>query len=75
MTIMGEQVCWGVRPEFETMPIVNVPPGAVVVRRRFRMRDVGRAFVRVGGALQQWRLGQVKQGLKLTHLIGSNVKC
>lgn len=74
MTIMGQQVCWGIRPEFETAPIVNLPDGAVVVRRRFRMKDVGTAVVRVGDALQRWRLGVVPGGLELMHMTGMNVR-
>lgn len=65
MTIMGEQLAFGVRPEWATAPITGVPEGAEVVRRRFRFRDVGVAFVKLNGTLSRHHLALAPGGLKL----------
>ncbi len=65
MTILSKQVAFGVRPEWATAPIVNVPEGAEVVRRRFRFRDVGVAFVRCRGVISRHHLALAPGGLEL----------
>ena len=70
--IMGESVVWGAKPEFFTVPIINLPPGATKVRRRFRMRAPGEAFVKEGDSVQRWRLSHVPGGMKLCHMLGAN---
>jgi hypothetical protein len=73
VTILGEPVAWGVRPEWATAPILNLTEG-MVVRRRFRNRKVGVAFVRCGNELRQHYLGLAEGGLILLSLVGINRK-
>lgn len=73
MTIMGTTICWGVKPEWARLPVVNLPTDAVKVRLRFRMKDAGQAFVKLAdGTVQRWRLGLVPGGLELAHILGAN---
>ena len=72
--ILGEQITWGVKPEWATDRIINIPPGGKVIRRRFRPKSVGVAFVKVGNEIRKYYIGQTLQGLKLTGLVGINRK-
>ena len=65
MTITGETLAFVVRPEWATAPIANIPAGAEVVRRRFRFRDIGVAFVKLNGTLSRHHLALAPGGLKL----------
>lgn len=72
-TLVADTFCWGTKPEWATLPIVNLPADAVKVRRRFRNSDFGCAFIkRASGALEHWMLKQVEGGLELKYLQGSN---
>lgn len=72
---MGERVVFGVRPEWATAPIINVPAGARVLRRRFRSRGLGEAFVVHNGTVSQHVLGLTPLNeLKLLPAKGLNKK-
>ena len=73
--ICGESVAWGVRPEFATMTILNVPAGATLLRRRFRPKSVGVAYVRSqDGAIQRYYLNVEGKAFQLGALVGINKK-
>lgn len=68
-------VCWGVKSEWLTCPILGVPDGATVVRRRLRNRSIGHAYVRHdNGSLVRHYLELAEGGLKLGHPVGANRK-
>lgn len=54
--LLGVQVCWGADPRWASLPISNVPEGAIKVRRRIRNKDVARAYVKTASELQEWIL-------------------
>ena len=73
-TIKASQICWGIKPEWATMPIQNIPSNAQIVRRRFRKMGAASAFLRTKQGLEEWVLGLNGDGLILLCLIGLNAK-
>lgn len=53
----GKFRCFGVRPEFATTPITNLPPDALTVRRRIRRDAAMRVYVRTPGAVTCYAVG------------------
>lgn len=51
-----DPLAYGYDPKFVTAPIVNLPEGARVVRRRVRIDDFPFAFVRIGNTLGRYRI-------------------
>lgn len=70
----GGNVAWGIKPEWVGVPIRGLEAGAKVVRRRFRARDAGVAFVKhVDGALSKHYLEICADGaLQLGWEVGVN---
>ncbi len=77
LTCGNATVAWGVKPERMLAPILGLPDGAKVVRRRQRCKSVMEAFVRgPGGTLARHFVG-VKPGdasLYLLWPVGANKK-
>jgi len=75
ITITGETLTFGVKAEWAVERITNLPEGAKVVRRCFRPRQAGVAFVKVGNELRKHylRIG-INGGLELSALVGLNKK-
>ena len=71
---MIEPVTWGCNPDWCWQPIAGVPEGGMVVRRRFRVKQVGVAFVMISNQLRKYYLFRTAHGLKLGPLVGINVK-
>ena len=75
LTICGQPMCWGIRPEWMTATIHDVPAGGQVVRRRFRARQVGVAFVKIGAEIRKYYLNlKPDGGLKLGTISAINRK-
>lgn len=72
MGIPSEQVIIGFKPEWASAPIVNLPEGAKVVRRRFRPKMVGVAFVKQDNELREHSLA-LAQGDDLKLLVPSGL--
>ena len=68
----GIEVCFGVRPEYSTLPIVNLPPDTIKVRRRIRNTAPAMAYVKTPTEIQKWVLAPDTAGLKLAILQGVN---
>ena len=73
-TVMGEKMTFGVKTEWATARIENLPAGSKVIRRRFRPKQVGVAFVRIGAEIRKYYLAITETGLKLNGLAGLNRK-
>lgn len=76
---IGTPVCWGADPRWSTLPIVNLPPDVIKVRRRIRNTNFAKAFVKTSTEVQHWVLlpvGTVKDctELKLGIRQGMNVR-
>ena len=71
--ICGEPLTFGVKAEWSTDRIRNIPHGAKVLRRRFRPKCVGVAFVKAGNEVRKYYL-RIAQGggLELSSLVGIN---
>lgn len=74
ITVSGDKMTWGVKPEWATDRIINIPFGAKVIRRRFRPKQVGVAFVQHGQEMRKHYLGICDGGLKLLAMVGLNRK-
>ncbi len=73
MKITGVPVCFGCVDSFATLPISNLPPDTVKVRRRIRNDRVAVAFVKTRFSVQRWILGPDGNGaLKLLFIQGEN---
>ena len=73
MIMVGTPVCWGADPRWAELPILNLPPGALKVRRRIRSKCAATAFVKTAAGVQEWVLAQDGGGLKLAIQRGANV--
>lgn len=75
LNVHGISAAWAVRPERMLAPILGLPEGAKVVRRRQRCKSCMEAFVRLAdGTLTRHFVG-VKpddQSLYLLHPVGAN---
>lgn len=75
--IIGERICAGADPRWASLPISNLPAGALKVRRRIRYNDWARAYVKTATELQEWTLapnGKFTdcESVRLAHLQGDN---
>ena len=73
MTIAGQQVAWGIRPEWAEAVIFDVPVTASVVKRRFRCKDAAQVFVKEGCKVTRHYVALADGGLKLLWPVGMNV--
>lgn len=73
-SVLGQQMTIGVKQEWATARIEGLPIGGRVIRRRFRPKSVGVAFVKVGFEMRQYFLAMTETGLKLHGLCGINRK-
>ena len=71
---VGIRVCWGVRDEWVSAPIVNLPKGAVVVKRKFRKHEIGTAYVRFNGEVSCWILVPAEGGISLYAKVAVNLR-
>ena len=77
---VGIAVCRGVRPEWATMPIRNLPHDTLSVRRRMRAREVMTVTMKTAHAFTCYALGPAGGShatateLELVRLLGSNVR-
>lgn len=73
-----KRVLYGVNPEWEKMPIANLPENTIKVRRRFRQKDFAKAYIKTQTSIQEWILGpedgcnRLTGPLKLVVLNGIN---
>lgn len=74
VTIMGAQFTWGVKAEWAIARIENIPAGCKVIRRRFRPKAAGVAFVQDGDQMRKHYLELTHTGLRLGALVGINRK-
>jgi hypothetical protein len=72
--VAAEPVTFGVKASWATARITNLPAGAKVLRRRFRPKSVGVAFVQAGNEVRKYFLGTDGDRLKLLALVGINAK-
>lgn len=73
ITHIPEHIFWGM-DKGALLPISNLPPGAVVIKRKLRAKLAARAFVRVGTTTTCYYLGpDGKGGAKLLWPIAINV--
>lgn len=71
---VGIPICYGVKPEWLTMPIVNAPADAKI-RRRFRNQEAAHAFVKTAAGINRFILcREGKDALKLGPIVGANMK-
>lgn len=70
----AEPITFGVKSEWATARITNIPAGAKVLRRRFRPKSVGVAFVQAGNEVRKYFIGLDGDRLKLLALVGINAK-
>jgi hypothetical protein len=68
----GDPICWGARPEWVTLPIVNLPVDTMKVRRRIRSFSVAKAYVKTMTGVQEWSLAPCDGGLRLLHQTAIN---
>jgi hypothetical protein len=73
-SILGQTMTIGVKLEWATARIEGLPIGGKVIRRCFRPKQVGVAFVKVGSEMRKYYLGITETGLKLQGLCGINRK-
>ena len=80
MNQKGIAICFGYKPEWETLPIVNIPDDAIRIRRRIRKNEAMQVFVRTHNAVVRCVVGptsgsiQRTDSLELLYAIGSNVR-
>ena len=74
VVVCGEPITFGVKANWATARITNIPAGAKVLRRRFRPKSVGVAFVQAGNEVRKYFLGLDGDSLKLLALVGINAK-
>ncbi len=74
VAIMGQQMTFGVKPEWATQRIDGIPEGGKIVRRCFRPKQIGVAFVKLGCEFRKYYIGMTPDGLKLVGLAGLNRK-
>lgn len=72
VTINNATIAWGVKSEWATAPIADIPEGGRVLRRRMRPKSVAVAFVKVGDEIRKYYLAITATGLKLNGLAGIN---
>jgi len=71
----GIRIAFGTRPEYATMPITNLPPGTIKVRRRLRNTSAAVAFVKTATTVEKWVLAPDGENeLKLQILQGINAR-
>jgi hypothetical protein len=74
---LGMRICWGSDPRWATLPISNLPLDCIKVRRRIRLGDVARAYVKTATSVQHWCLAPVGDyetcaALRLDYFQGEN---
>ena len=69
-------IVWGTAniDHWRDCPITNLPSGTIRVRRRFRQKQVGQAFVLRPGSIEQYRLDIDGEALRLGMLMGVNTR-
>ena len=74
--LVGLDLGLGVDPRMMTLPIVNLPPDTVRVKRRMRNNDFARAFVKTKTGIREFYLvfAEKKTALALAHERGANVR-
>jgi hypothetical protein len=72
MNEYGKRVCWGANRKWLELPITNLPPYTIRVRRRVRDLEVARAFVRLQDAVEEWCLCPDGEAVKLGILKSVN---
>ena len=71
--IRGTQICWGLKPEWLTLPITNLPPDTISVKRKMRGEKAVEAFVKTPDTVQRWTLApDGDSGVKLLYFHGCN---
>ena len=73
-SVMGQKMTIGIHQEWATARIENIPPGGKVIRRRFRHKQIGVAFVKCGHEIRKYYLAITEHGLKLFGLAAINRK-
>lgn len=69
----GRQVCWGAKEEWLTLPIANLPPDTLKVKRRVRSRSYAVAFVSTRDRTEQYYLCPKDDGkLELGWRVAAN---
>ena len=65
-----EHVCFGSKPEFLTLPIINLPPDTTAVRRKVKEKEIAKAYVKTTTTFQEWYLAwSGKESLKLCCMV------
>lgn len=76
--LSGVKVAFGLSGfgiDYATAPIINVPQGAMVLRRRIRSNGIAKAFVKTPNGITQWILGPADNGeLQLLFPTAANIK-
>lgn len=71
----GIRVCIGCKPEYATMPITNLPPGTIKVRRRIRNDRAMAVFVKTETTVEKWIVSpDGENALKLNINQGINAR-
>lgn len=81
MIIKGLAVCYGIKREFQTLPIVNLPDDTLKVRRRMRVGKPMQVFVKTKRGTECHVAGPtggkfegMLESLELIGLYGFNVR-
>ena len=71
--IYGIRICLGANPKWTTLPISNLPPQTIKVRRRIRNDSAAVAYVKTETEVQRWILApDGEAAVKLEILQGIN---
>ena len=71
---VGRRLCFGIKPEWLSMKINNLPPDTLKVRCRFRHMDIAKAFVKTTNGVTEYILAPDGDGLRLETMFGSNTR-
>ena len=74
MTICGEKLAFGIKPEWGHCEIENVPIGGHVVLRRIRAGEPMTVFVKSSETISKHHLALTPKGLKILSTNGANVR-
>jgi hypothetical protein len=72
MIFTGHPIIFGYDQRGLSAPITNLPPGAVVVKRVVRAKQIAAAYVRCGDTITRYALGPDGANAKLLWAIASN---
>lgn len=69
VTVCGARICYGAGAEILDLPIVNLPAGAIRVRRRVKNEDFAKFFVKTSDGIRTYicQFNEDRTGIELAY--------